>query len=269
MSSDADDPTATQLALTQAFATAVGAGAGGVEGAVVGAALAPYLTELAGRALVEVRGHLLVSAGRMLASASTRAQLDPDDLVALALSKPGTDQLLADALLSAVATLDARKVEGLALAVANGLTGDEALVNESHLIVRALAELEGPHIRVLGLVVEQCSAAATVNRVDVLQMARARDSVDAIVATLERVGILEPSETHRWQAEAAQVQQVINNFANAMRSQQRQAGIGGGPPTQVPTPGRVNAVATEKRWRLTAFGRTCWQHLQDAAVPPA
>ena len=50
------------------------------------------------------------------------------------------------------------------MALANGLADDKARIDESHLIIRALADLEEPHIRLLSQIADS-QASFTVDEI--------------------------------------------------------------------------------------------------------
>lgn len=57
--------------------------------------------------------------------------------------------MFADALQAAASTANRAKIQALGRALANGLAGDDARVDEERLIIAGLSGLEEPHIRVL------------------------------------------------------------------------------------------------------------------------
>ncbi len=132
------------------LAALMGYTVGGALGAVTGAMLTEPAIRAAAHARDEIGQARRMSGAALVAIAAHEKQTDPDDLIAEALSTREGTQLLAEALDAAMHTLDERKVAALAKAVANGLFRDAARVDAERLVVRALAELEAPHIKLLG-----------------------------------------------------------------------------------------------------------------------
>jgi len=124
----------------------VGLAIGGPAGAVVGAATEPALEQLVSAALALRRRR----GERAYEVAADEAGMSPDELLRSIL---GDERLLdlAVAVVTAAAetALDA-KINALGRALATGATAaDDAVVDEQRLLVRILADLEAPHIRVL------------------------------------------------------------------------------------------------------------------------
>jgi hypothetical protein len=116
---------------------------------MMGAALEPALAVVLNRALQELGGIRSASAARMLDGAARRLDRAPDDMVDDALSQARHAQLLSEALQSAARTVNQQKLGALSRALANGLSHDEARLDEEELVLLALAEVETPHIKVL------------------------------------------------------------------------------------------------------------------------
>jgi hypothetical protein len=134
---------------SKAIAAVVGAGVGGVPGALLAVALEPVFIELAARSWDELSELRRKSAGLMIETASHQLGGAPSDVTDAAFTTTGKAQLFAEALQAAAFTADQSKIKALGRALANGLAGDEARVDEERLIVAGLAGLEEPHIRVL------------------------------------------------------------------------------------------------------------------------
>lgn len=134
---------------SKAIAAVVGAGVGGVPGALVAVALEPVFIELAARSWDELSDLRRKSAGLMIQTASHQIGGAPSAVTDAAFATTGKSQLFAEALQAAAFTADQSKIKALGRALANGLAGDEARVDEERLIVAGLSGLEEPHIRVL------------------------------------------------------------------------------------------------------------------------
>lgn len=138
-------------ALVQAMSALAGAGIGGPPGAVVGAVSSELMLELAAKAWRELGERRASSVGRLVEQASDACGQDPEVMLSDAAANEGTAQLLLDAMAAASETLLEWKVDALGKALAGGLAHDSARVDEERLVVRALADLEPPHVRALSL----------------------------------------------------------------------------------------------------------------------
>lgn len=116
---------------------------------MVGAGMEPALEVLLQRALVELGEIRSASARRVLELAARRLDRDADAMVDDAIGDLRRAQLLGSALQAAAQTVSQQKIGALSRALANGLVGDEARIDEEQLVLDALAEIETPHIRVL------------------------------------------------------------------------------------------------------------------------
>ncbi|MFI5627685.1 hypothetical protein ACIA03_29780 [Nocardioides sp. NPDC051685] len=134
---------------SKAIAAMVGASVGGVPGAVVAVALEPIFIELAARSWDELSDVRRRSAGLMIQRASQSLRVGPADVTDAAFTTDAKSQLFAEALQAAAFTANQSKIDALGRALANGLAGDGARVDEERLIVAGLSGLEEPHIRVL------------------------------------------------------------------------------------------------------------------------
>jgi hypothetical protein len=186
------DPPAWLRAGVAALTTASGAGVGGVEGAIVGAAGTELVVGLAGRAWSELNGIRQNNVGSLIVQASGRLGLMAEDVFRQSLASPVGCQLLFDAMAAASATFWDRKISALAMALANGLSGDEASIDEHQLIVGVLSDLEPPHVRVLAVLSQAWGEAETVlTRAEVAAKARLSDS-NAVLPVLVRHGLAGP-----------------------------------------------------------------------------
>ncbi|MEU6135859.1 helix-turn-helix domain-containing protein [Nocardioides sp. NPDC047086] len=140
---------AAQEAAGKAIAAVIGGAVGGVPGALVAIALEPGFIELAARSWNELADLRRRSAGLMIQSASHQLGGDPEAVTKAAFASEARAQMFADALQAAASTANQAKIQALGKALANGLSGDEARVDEERLIIAGLSGLEEPHIRLL------------------------------------------------------------------------------------------------------------------------
>ena len=148
-SSDESAGTTPAKVGSKAVAAVVGASAGGPLGALLGVALEPLLYELVRGSWQEIGDLRQRSVGRMVQDVARRLDSTPDDVVERARSTPERTQLFADAMSQAAQTFNVQKIQALARALANGLAGDDARIDEERLVVAALSNVEEPHVKVL------------------------------------------------------------------------------------------------------------------------
>jgi len=134
---------------SKAIAAAVGAGVGGLPGAIVAIAVEPVFMHLAAKSWDELSDVRRRSAGRMVQVASEELGGVADDVTRRSFESEAKAQLLADALQAAASTSNAQKLRGLGRALASGIAGDDARVDEESLIIAGLSSIEAPHIRAL------------------------------------------------------------------------------------------------------------------------
>lgn len=210
---------------------AVGAAIGGPVGSVIGAGATRPLTDLVGKAWDELRGRREANAVRVVAKAADQTGTEPGHLLAIALADPDLSRLLNAALQAAAGTLDQEKVDALARCLANGVE-DMARVDQEALVVRALADLDPVHVRVLARAEGGAMKQRDVHRflcgkIDVREFIDAADLSGPVLAVLERHGLGEPYEK-------------IN---------ERHGGV------------YDRGPEVETRFRCTEFGRVCLERL--------
>lgn len=129
---------------------AAGTASLGPAGAVAGAFLTPIAADFLARAHAEWAGERDRKSQILLESAAESAQMSVEDLLERILGDPSKVRLLADAArAAAMADLDS-KVRLLGQSLASGaLSSDSAVPDEAQLRVSVLADIEGPHLRVL------------------------------------------------------------------------------------------------------------------------
>jgi hypothetical protein len=217
----------------QAGGALVGTAIGGPMGGAIGAFVGPYLTTLVERAWNEIRGRHEENAVAVIAQAAGSLNEDPETLVQRALASPEQASLLHDALRGAASTLYQEKVEALGRCLANGLE-DAAVVDKEALIVRALADLEPIHVRVLARL-ERSSLQPS----DIHYFMSGEVGADRFLATPNLTGpVLAVLERH---ALVERHERIREN-----------RGVHSRGPT------------VEERWATTAFGRDCLRRLGHA-----
>jgi hypothetical protein len=149
----------------KASAAAVGALVGtaiaGPAGAMVGAAAGPFLEPIMSRVWDELASDSRTSTEQVLIEASVHSGLTPEEF-SDRISRDGTSRLLGGIAFSAGSrTRNKDKIRGLGRALSDGiLADDDARIDETHLILRAIDDLETPHIAVLDLLVNYYQGAA-------------------------------------------------------------------------------------------------------------
>jgi hypothetical protein len=141
----------------QALAAGVGALAAlpfGPFGSVVGAALGPLLVPVAGEIFRELGMDGRRRSGEALAATCEASGLSTEETVSRALSNEKSRLLSATAIVAAIHTTWEDKVRTLGRSLASGLlAADDAEVDSEQLIMSAIADLEGPHLALLDLLV--------------------------------------------------------------------------------------------------------------------
>jgi hypothetical protein len=163
--------------------------------------------------------------------------MGPEQLLEIALADPNRSRLLHAALQAAASTLDQEKIEALARCLANGVE-DVARVDEEALIVRALADLDPVHVRVLARLGTRGMRPKDVHwfltgDIDARSFLEAADLSGPVLAVLERHGLVDES-------------QKVNESRGGVYDQ--------GP-------------EVETRFKCTEFGQLCLQRLGHGKGP--
>lgn len=142
----------------QALAAGLGALAGlpfgGPVGSVVGATLAPLLVPVAEQVFRELGMDGRRRSGEALAAACKASGLSVEETVRRALNDEKSRLLSGTAIVAATHTAWEDKVRTLGRSLASGLLAtDDAEVDSEQLIMSAIADLEGPHLALLDLLV--------------------------------------------------------------------------------------------------------------------
>lgn len=257
-------------AAAEAIAASAGLAIGGPLGAMLGAAVAPYVLHVAQTSWDEITGRRQLSVAQMIGEAAEALDDDPQQLVAAAFSTESGTELLADALSAAAATLNQRKVSALARALANGLADDLALVDQERLTVRALAELEEPHLallsRMAGFIGPVDGAESDGDRrpwFNLLTISSWYAPVgepappgllDALMRTLERNGLIEENRRQQDQDREKALRNRIDAEVRRVNPNADYTGRRTG----------VIDVRVDPKWGITDFGMQLLAHVEDA-----
>ena len=234
---------------------------GGPLTAAAAAAAVPPAHLMASWAFQELGAWRLGAAERMVERASERLALSPDELIDEALSDPQSRAIFADALHASARTFSERKIGALAEALANGLVDDMARVDESHLVIRALGDLEEPHIRLLGRIAHSTKS-FTLDDIAGQLPGLSKAAAMTMVATLDRHALLMSDERARQESVSRAIKAAQGKVSATELAARRQAAIGG-------ANFRTNPLETadwfvsrdEPAWVLTDFARLCWSYL--------
>jgi hypothetical protein len=138
---------ATPESWALATGTALGLFVGGPDGAIAGAAAAPYLLafiQIAG----DARRQRIGSAEHLLAVTGDDLGKSPDELREIVVSDPRLLELAARVIEAAGRTTMEDKLQALSRVLANGLR-DDAAIDEAVFVADALSAMEPPHVLVL------------------------------------------------------------------------------------------------------------------------
>jgi hypothetical protein len=215
-------------AVAQGVAVGAGILVGGPFGAVLGAIATPVLE------LVIRRGNRrsAENVNRVLEDAAKDADMSADEMVDVIGRDDRYLAVSAAAVQAAMTTLDDAKVAALARVLGEALQ-DEARLDVSWLLIRALADLEAPHVRILRtMATELCPP------------------VDSAVAL--RPGI--------WRLKALQgrLPQLEHGLDPIMATLERHGAVWGK---------GLAAAADDPVWSLTGFGRGCLRLLEERGRP--
>lgn len=142
-----------QRALAAGLGAVFGAAVGGPIGAVGGAALAPLLEPMAAQVWAELGAAGHRRAGQALAAA-VDAGIPRDELFERINASERAQLLAGYALSAATRTAWEDKVRTLGRSLAAGLLAtDDAKIDNEQLIIAAIADIEGPHLSLLDLLV--------------------------------------------------------------------------------------------------------------------
>jgi hypothetical protein len=140
-------------ALASGLGAVAGAAIGGPVGAIVGAALGPLLEPVAAHVWEEMGASGRRRTGEALAAA-VDAGIPPEQLLSRINSSDRTQLLAAYALAAASRTAWEDKVRTLGRSLAAGLlVEDDARLDTEQMIIAAIADIEGPHLSLLDLLV--------------------------------------------------------------------------------------------------------------------
>ena len=196
------------------------------------------------------------SAARTVEEAAEARGKSPQGLVDGLMQQPETAQLLADAMQAAADTFDRRKVSALARALANGAANDGTRVDSERLMIRALADLDPAHVRLLHMLSRSLGRNHpwTAQRLRSLrtfgpegeELPVLNANVFELMPVLLRHGLAEENADARWDAQ-------VNAIADLMEEEDQRLPMRGARPI-------------EAEFVLTDFGRRALDYLQ---APPA
>jgi hypothetical protein len=224
----------------------------GPAGPLIGTAVRRPLVDLAKNAWDEIRGRQAQNAGDLLGNAAEDLGTSAEDVAASAVNGgDATSQLLFESIRAATETLNAEKVEWLARALANGLRDDHAKVDVMTLVVRAIADLDPVHARVLDRL---CRTDGPVRENDLVTLC-GPEGLEAINAVLVRHGMVENATDF-----SGDFQRAVSNDARLASLSGMRGGLSN------PSPIRVTNDAA---WIATSFGRLCWKQIAPPEKGPA
>jgi hypothetical protein len=146
---DRPDPDSAAADIVGAAGAAlVGLLLGGPVGAVAGNALARPVTDLVRRSWAELVAFRQGNVEALLTRAAEQSGIDPEDVITKAQDDSRVSRLFQASLVAAADALDREKIEALATCLANGIR-DGARIDEESVMIRALADLDPIHVRVL------------------------------------------------------------------------------------------------------------------------
>jgi hypothetical protein len=150
---EADSGESVQRAAAAGTAAVIGLAIGGPVGAVLGSVSGPLLEPVMARVWDEVRADGRDRARTIMQTAADSLGDDAVDFENRLTANEQARLLGATALDAGMRTAWPPKVLALGKALAAGLSDDGARLDDEQLIISALADLEAPHARVLGLLV--------------------------------------------------------------------------------------------------------------------
>ena len=147
------------------IASAAGATVGllGPEASVMAAAAAPSVTVTLSAVWAKIAGRRIRNVEETLVDAAETASMTVEEFLEMAVSGERSHELLARVVMVAQDTTMRDKRRALGRALAAGVAGDSARVDEELLFVRAIADLDPPHIRLLSLIGSEAPSKALLN----------------------------------------------------------------------------------------------------------
>jgi hypothetical protein len=152
----ADDEPRHELAVRTAVAVvAGGAGLLGPDAGAAATALTPALETVLSRVVGTLSQRRVRHAGQTLEDGAEAAGEPVEQFVQRAVSDERRAELLARTLTVAQDTALRDKRRALGRALAAGIAGDDAKIDDELLFIRAVADIDTPHIRLLALIASQ------------------------------------------------------------------------------------------------------------------
>jgi predicted transcriptional regulator len=240
-------------AVAGAIAGAAGLAVEGPASALVSAAAAPYVLDIVRRSWDEITVLRQGSVASLVATAAEELGEDAQTLVDGAMSSDGGAELLAEAMHAAAATLNQRKVDALARALANGLAQDQVQIDDARLMVQSLADVEAPHIKVLVALLPYRLVVSVDPETIAERLEVSEATVRTIFVTLERVGFIEENLAEQQQALDKHNRERIENEMRRLPNSGRQGPVIG---LRYETAPRIT-----RKWSITEFGVEALEHL--------
>jgi len=228
-----------------------------MSGAVVSVGLEYLARHVMPELMAETKARQVRRAGRMLtATAECIGAESAHELAAYVVGEERAD-LTVEALQAASTARTDSKIRALGMALGDGLAGDDTRLDETFMIVRALRDMETPHVRVLAHIGRDAAPSSkdlwevvVWNSPKVTREELARTfpgymtGLSGILAVLSSHGLIEPKP---------------QDIGSQLQQKQGLSGVG--------ITGRTNytGVHTETRWRLAPLGLALLDYIASAA----
>ncbi|GAA1868714.1 hypothetical protein [Myceligenerans crystallogenes] len=272
----------------KASAAAIGALAGtavaGPVGGIVSAAVTPILEPLMMKVFEEFSSDSRESATGVLVEAAEHAGTGPTEF-AEQVRRGEMQRLVGGAAFAAGArTRNKDKIRGLGRALADGiLAEDTAKLDETHLILRAMDDLEAPHIAVLnylanfwpptlaagGTVVREPAPLNAADHAERAWRGRPRWTVQQVIAAREGFADAVPSllgtlQRHGLASAEQDLKKMLDDYDKATKKAQSATSRS----SQTP---KFDTTKLEDRWAATGFAHRVLAYLlaEGVAVSPA
>jgi hypothetical protein len=149
----------TREAAAGAAGALFGAVIGGPSGALVAGVVPPYVLALLDDFGGRWASHRRDAAGRVLLAAADAIEADVEEVLLQAQADPRLELLAGQALAAGAGTVFEDKIAALGRVLARGLMADdEAMLDETSMMLDALSQLEAPHVRILAIFADDANA---------------------------------------------------------------------------------------------------------------
>ena len=168
--------------------------AAGPVGAAVAGMTGPFFPNIVDK----LRWRRVRNATETVNHAAKAAGLDPEEFLDRAVSDDRRHELLARALIIAQDAALRAKRRGLGHSLAAGVMGDDAKINEEHLFMRAVADVDEWHIRLLGVLLRPSTGFGgwSVDQIKAADPGLAAGAL-ALLGTLELHGLVATTISNR------------------------------------------------------------------------